>query len=707
MFRRLGRGRPRGAVDAAASSCSPPPGRAAADAIFRRHALLRVAAHRASSGWAGPRSDVEADAPPGRDLAARRGASSTSCSATRRPARTATRSTPRPPRRRPAGVPLSDARVGVAGDGLPDHRGGRGGRRAAVLPRGPRASSRAPTITILARSESLDSLTLDGPRGRATLGLRPAALIRVLPGEADPALFHSVPSAAPDAARPCTRPCRLRVRIAPSPTGPLHIGTARTALFNYLFARHDGRDVRAAARGHRRRPQHRRVRAGHPRRAALAGHHLGRGPGRRRRRRRAARTRRTARWQRLPTLRRRGRGRCSRGTCAYPCYCTPEELEADRKAQEAAQAAAALRRSVRGADPRRARGPRGRGPPRRAPVPGPGRGRRVGRPRPRPGRDRHRQPRRRLRDRPRRRHAALPLHGRRRRRGDGDQPRHPRRGPPVATRPSTSCCSEALGHAVPGVRPPAAHPQPGPHEDEQAQEPDRDRRLHRPGVHARGAGQLPRAARLVDRARRRRSCRSTSSSSGSTSSSVHKGGAVFDRERLEWLNGQWIRRLDAGRPHRPAAAVPRGGARRRAASTGCPTADELRALLPIVQERLPTLGAIGDLVGLPVASTTLDLDPAVLVPKRWDAATTRDGLRRRARRDRRPPATVTFEADELEPPLRALAEARGWKAGDLFMAIRVAVTGRTATPPLFDTLVAPRARAGPRPHGSSAGGARR
>ena len=32
----------------------------------------------------------------------------------------------------------------------------------------------------------------------------------------------------------------IRVRIAPSPTGPLHIGTARTALFNYLFARHTG-----------------------------------------------------------------------------------------------------------------------------------------------------------------------------------------------------------------------------------------------------------------------------------------------------------------------------------------------------------------------------------------------------------------------------------------------------------------------------------
>ena len=56
------------------------------------------------------------------------------------------------------------------------------------------AFRRAP-ITILARSESLDSMTLEGPLGRATLGLRPAGLIRVLPGEADPSLFHRVPSA--------------------------------------------------------------------------------------------------------------------------------------------------------------------------------------------------------------------------------------------------------------------------------------------------------------------------------------------------------------------------------------------------------------------------------------------------------------------------------------------------------------------------------
>ncbi|NTV84701.1 MAG: hypothetical protein HGA23_10445, partial [Bacteroidales bacterium] len=32
----------------------------------------------------------------------------------------------------------------------------------------------------------------------------------------------------------------VRVRFAPSPTGPLHIGGVRTALYNYLFARHTG-----------------------------------------------------------------------------------------------------------------------------------------------------------------------------------------------------------------------------------------------------------------------------------------------------------------------------------------------------------------------------------------------------------------------------------------------------------------------------------
>jgi glutamyl-tRNA synthetase len=166
---------------------------------------------------------------------------------------------------------------------------------------------------------------------------------------------------------------------------------------------------------------------------------------------------------------------------------------------------------------------------------------------------------------------------------------------------------------------------------------------------------------------------------------VQKGGAVFDRERLEWLNGQWIRRLepdDLIDRLRPSLEAERAAGR----IDRLPTDGEIRALLPVVQDRLPTLGAIGDLVGF-LFVDRVDADPATLVPKRWDRETAIEGLRA-ARETIAAVGQVSYEADELEPPLRALAEARGWKAGDLFMAIRVAVTGRTATPPLFDTLVA-------------------
>ncbi len=166
---------------------------------------------------------------------------------------------------------------------------------------------------------------------------------------------------------------------------------------------------------------------------------------------------------------------------------------------------------------------------------------------------------------------------------------------------------------------------------------------------------------------------------------VQKGGAVFDRERLEWLNGQWIRRLEDG--DLVARLLPFLEAEHAAGRIDrTPTADDVRVLLPMIRERLPILGAVGDLVGF-LWIDRLVVDPAILVPKRWDVATAQAGLVA-AREVIAGTGAVSFEADELEPPLRALAEARGWKAGDLFMAIRVAVTGRTATPPLFDTLVA-------------------
>jgi glutamyl-tRNA synthetase len=106
----------------------------------------------------------------------------------------------------------------------------------------------------------------------------------------------------------------------------------------------------------------------------------------------------------------------------------------------------------------------------------------------------------------------------------------------------------------------------------------------------------------------------------------------------------------------------------------------------MIRERLAKLSDAGALLDF-LFIEEVRVEPQVLVPKRWDPATTLEALTA-SRETIAGVGEVSFEADELEPPLRSLAEERGWKAGDLFMAIRVAITGRTATPPLFDTMVA-------------------
>jgi nondiscriminating glutamyl-tRNA synthetase len=170
---------------------------------------------------------------------------------------------------------------------------------------------------------------------------------------------------------------------------------------------------------------------------------------------------------------------------------------------------------------------------------------------------------------------------------------------------------------------------------------------------------------------------------------VQSGGAIFDAERLAWLNGQWIRMLatddlvDRTLPFL-VADVERAAA--AGARTRTPTADDLAALMPMVRERLPRLDAVGSMLDF-VFIDDIEPDVSMLVPRRWDEATTADALEAAADVIDRL-GELSFEADELEPALRALADERGWKAGDLFMAVRVAITGRTATPPLFDTMVA-------------------
>ena len=186
-----------GLVDTMAGKglCLTDAGRAAADAIFRRHALLEwLLTSVVGLSWAesdveamrlqgalSPRVEARLDELLGHPVTCPHG----------NPIDLETA------RSRPAGTPLSQLESGTRATVL---------RITEEAEEDPgllsyleaRALTPGAHVTVLARSESLDSLTLDGPLGRATLGLRPAALIRVLPGEADPALFHRVPARALD-----------------------------------------------------------------------------------------------------------------------------------------------------------------------------------------------------------------------------------------------------------------------------------------------------------------------------------------------------------------------------------------------------------------------------------------------------------------------------------------------------------------------------
>ncbi|MFL5675919.1 MAG: metal-dependent transcriptional regulator [Chloroflexota bacterium] len=168
-----------------------PAGRASADGIFRRHALLEwLLTSVIGLGWA--ESDEEAMRLQGAisprvetRLDELLGHPETCPHGNPIDAETA--------RRRPAGTRLSEMEAGATATvyRITEEAEEDAGLLSYLEAR---ALTPGAQISILARSESLDSLTLDGPRGRATLGLRPASLVRVLPGEADPALFHRVPA---------------------------------------------------------------------------------------------------------------------------------------------------------------------------------------------------------------------------------------------------------------------------------------------------------------------------------------------------------------------------------------------------------------------------------------------------------------------------------------------------------------------------------
>jgi glutamyl-tRNA synthetase len=148
---------------------------------------------------------------------------------------------------------------------------------------------------------------------------------------------------------------------------------------------------------------------------------------------------------------------------------------------------------------------------------------------------------------------------------------------------------------------------------------------------------------------------------------VQVSPAVFDRDKLNSVNGHHIRALSAadvaGRL-RPFVHGISDGLLEKAA--------------PLVQERIQTLNeADGLLHFLAEAPTRMPLE---LVPKGRDAAGAITVLAQ---------VRALFAAKEVgpeaDPELRDLAQRAGWKAGEMFMTLRIALTGSRITPPLLES----------------------
>jgi glutamyl-tRNA synthetase len=154
---------------------------------------------------------------------------------------------------------------------------------------------------------------------------------------------------------------------------------------------------------------------------------------------------------------------------------------------------------------------------------------------------------------------------------------------------------------------------------------------------------------------------------------ISLGGPIFDLERLTWLNGKYMRRLTPG-----ALAERLHGHLLNEAY--------LLQVLPLVQERIDTLEDFYAYAQFFFVGE-VDYDAAALqalVPKGRGAGEVAKGLTRLL--EEQLDKLLEWTAAPIEAAVNAGGQELGWADKELYMAVRVAATGRAATPPLFETL---------------------
>ena len=163
-------------------------------------------------------------------------------------------------------------------------------------------------------------------------------------------------------------------------------------------------------------------------------------------------------------------------------------------------------------------------------------------------------------------------------------------------------------------------------------------------------------------------------------SRVSKNPAVWDIEKLEWMNGVYIRELTPARfVDRMAPWLEKAGlASAEAVATRRGWFEELA---PLVAERTKRMGDIEGIVGFLLSDDfSVDEASSAKALEKEGAGRTLDGAAS-ALRDVDP-----FDVAGIEEAMRALPGAIEVKPKIAFQAVRVAVTGSTVSPPLFESI---------------------
>ncbi len=141
---------------------------------------------------------------------------------------------------------------------------------------------------------------------------------------------------------------------------------------------------------------------------------------------------------------------------------------------------------------------------------------------------------------------------------------------------------------------------------------------------------------------------------------VHKQNPIFDQKKLDYFNALLIRQMSQA--ELAAALQP-------FVPADCPPELVIK-IVPLIQERLVRLGEFEGLTEFFYREVRAEKADKKQVEEAIRVIET----------------IGNWQNEVIEASLRQLAEARGWKPGQFFMMLRVTLTGKTVTPPLFATM---------------------